>query len=40
MAVDAMKAHLRDFPADGPEGWIFTAPQGGPMVYTHFMDGS
>ncbi|WP_239015188.1 tyrosine-type recombinase/integrase [Streptomyces sp. CdTB01] len=40
MAVDAMKAHLRDFPADGPEGWIFTAPQGGPVVYTHFMDGS
>ncbi|WP_405811640.1 site-specific integrase [Streptomyces sp. NBC_01520] len=40
MAVDAMKAHLRDFPADGPESWIFTAPQGGPVVYTHFMDGS
>ncbi|MFD9620457.1 tyrosine-type recombinase/integrase [Streptomyces virginiae] len=40
MAVDAMKAHLRDFPVDGPEGWIFTAPQGGPMIYTHFMDGS
>ncbi|WP_338493989.1 tyrosine-type recombinase/integrase [Streptomyces sp. SJL17-4] len=40
MAVDAMKAHLRDFPADGPEGWIFTAPQGGPVVYTHFMDAS
>ncbi|MFF5333068.1 tyrosine-type recombinase/integrase [Streptomyces sp. NPDC013181] len=40
MAVDAMKAHLRDFPADGPEGWIFTAPQGGPVVCTHFMDGS
>ncbi|WP_241990068.1 MULTISPECIES: tyrosine-type recombinase/integrase [unclassified Streptomyces] len=35
-----MKAHLRDFPADGPEGRIFTAPQGGPVVYTHFMDGS
>lgn len=35
-----MKAHLRDFPADGPESWIFTAPQGGPVVYTHFMDGS
>ncbi|WP_226962473.1 tyrosine-type recombinase/integrase [Streptomyces sp. C8S0] len=40
MAVDAMKDHLRDFPADGPESWIFTAPQGGPVVYTHFMDGS
>ncbi|MET9603170.1 site-specific integrase [Streptomyces sp. NPDC006459] len=40
MAVDAMKAHLGDFPADGPESWIFTAPQGGPVVYTHFMDGS
>ncbi|MFF0302231.1 tyrosine-type recombinase/integrase [Streptomyces sp. NPDC004562] len=40
MAVDAMKAHLRDVPADGPEGWIFTAPRGGPVVYTHFMDGS
>ncbi|MFE4205882.1 site-specific integrase [Streptomyces goshikiensis] len=39
-AVDAMKAHLRDFPADGPEGWIFTAPQGGPVVYTHFMASS
>ncbi len=35
-----MKDHLRDFPADGPESWIFTAPQGGPVVYTHFMDGS
>ncbi|MER6226348.1 tyrosine-type recombinase/integrase [Streptomyces sp900105755] len=35
-----MKAHLRDFPAGGPEGWIFTAPQGGPVVYMHFMDGS
>lgn len=23
-----------------PEGWIFTAPQGGPVVCTHFMDGS
>lgn len=35
-----MKAHLRDFPAEGPESWMFTAPQGGPVVYTHFMDGS
>ncbi|SCF88596.1 hypothetical protein GA0115280_118232 [Streptomyces sp. Cmuel-A718b] len=35
-----MKSHLRDFPADGPESWILTAPQGGPVVYTHFMDGS
>lgn len=40
IAVEAMKAHLRDFPADGPESWIFKAPQGGPVVYTHFMDGS
>lgn len=40
VAVDAMKAHLRDFPADGPESWVFTAPQGGPVVYTHFMDGA
>jgi hypothetical protein len=39
MAADAMKAHLRDFPADGPEGRLFTAPQGRPVVYTHFMDG-
>jgi integrase len=38
MAVDALKSHLRDFPVDGPEGWLFTAPQGGPIVYTHFMD--
>ncbi|GGU81875.1 hypothetical protein GCM10010260_13010 [Streptomyces filipinensis] len=36
----AMKAHLRDFPADGSKGLVFTAPQGGPVVYTHFMDGS
>ncbi|CAM5229557.1 tyrosine-type recombinase/integrase [Streptomyces tanashiensis] len=40
VAVDAMKAHLQDFPADEPESWIFTAPQGGPVVYTHFMDGA
>ncbi|GAA0498964.1 tyrosine-type recombinase/integrase [Streptomyces olivaceiscleroticus] len=40
VAVDTMNAHLRDFPVDGPESWVFTAPQGGPVVYTHFMDGA
>ncbi|MCX5092637.1 site-specific integrase [Streptomyces sp. NBC_00365] len=40
MAVAALKVHLRDFPVDGSEGWLFTAPQGGPVVYTHFMDGA
>jgi integrase len=38
IAVTALKAHLRDFPVDGAEGWLFTAPEGGPIVYTHFMD--
>lgn len=38
MAVDALKAHLHDFPVAGAEGWLFTAPEGGPIVYTHFMD--
>ncbi|MFE4971850.1 tyrosine-type recombinase/integrase [Kitasatospora sp. NPDC056651] len=40
MAVQAVTAHLRDFPVADPEGWLFTAPTGGPVVYTHFMDGS
>jgi integrase len=39
-AVDATKARLRDFPAEGPEGRILTAPQSGPVVCTHFMDGA
>ncbi|MEV7357501.1 site-specific integrase [Kitasatospora sp. NPDC091276] len=40
MAVQAIAAHLRDFPVTDPEGWLFTAPEGGPVVYTSFMDGS
>lgn len=37
MAVAGLKAHLRDFPVNEP-GELFTAPQGGPVVYTHFLD--
>ncbi|MGV9265148.1 hypothetical protein ACWDRR_10845 [Kitasatospora sp. NPDC003701] len=33
-------AHLRDFPVAAPEGWLFTAPTSGPVVYTYFMHGS
>lgn len=40
MAIDALKAHLEEFSASGQESWLFTAPEGGPVVYTHFMDGS
>ncbi|MFF3918298.1 tyrosine-type recombinase/integrase [Streptomyces sp. NPDC001852] len=40
MAVRALKAHLQGFPVSEPEGWLFTASEGGPVVYTHFMDGA
>jgi integrase len=40
MAVQVLKEHLRDFPVAGPQSWLFTAPQGRPVVYTHFMDGA
>lgn len=40
MAVDAVNAHLEEFPVAGQEGWLFTGRQGGPVVYTAFMDGS
>ncbi|MER5326452.1 tyrosine-type recombinase/integrase [Streptosporangium roseum] len=30
---------MRAFPAT-PEGFVFTGPEGGPIVYTSFMDGS
>ncbi|OIV38775.1 site-specific integrase [Mangrovactinospora gilvigrisea] len=37
MAVRAMKEHLRAFPP-GEDGWLFTAPEGGPVAYTPFME--
>ncbi|MBD0740553.1 tyrosine-type recombinase/integrase [Streptomyces sp. CBMA29] len=37
MAADAMKAHLKVFPAPGPQDWLFTAPQGGAVAYNEFM---
>lgn len=37
VVVDALAAHLQAFPA-GPDDFIFTAPEGGPIVYSHFMD--
>lgn len=39
VVADALAAHLKAFPAE-PEGFVFSAPEGGPIVYTHFMDGS
>ncbi|MFD8563893.1 tyrosine-type recombinase/integrase [Streptosporangium canum] len=39
VVADALAAHLRAFPAT-PEGFVFTGPEGGPIVYTSFMDGS
>ncbi|MGJ6961145.1 tyrosine-type recombinase/integrase [Streptosporangium sp. G11] len=37
VVIDALAAHLEAFPAK-PEEFVFSAPQGGPIVYTHFMD--
>ncbi|MFI6152156.1 tyrosine-type recombinase/integrase [Kitasatospora sp. NPDC051170] len=39
VVIDAVQQHLRDFPG-GPDDFLFRAPEGGPVVYTHFMDGS
>ena len=36
VAFDALKQHLRDFPA-GSTDFLFRAPEGGPIVYSHFM---
>lgn len=33
MATEAVKAHLRAFPVPMPQGWLFTAPEGGPVAY-------
>ncbi|WP_256069815.1 MULTISPECIES: tyrosine-type recombinase/integrase [unclassified Streptomyces] len=37
MAVDALTAHLKAFPVAGPDGWLFTAPEGGAIAYNEFM---
>ncbi|MFI9846500.1 tyrosine-type recombinase/integrase [Nonomuraea sp. NPDC051941] len=37
VVIDALAAHLRAHPAE-PDGFVFTAPEGGPIVYNHFMD--
>lgn len=37
VVIDALAQHLRDFPSEH-DGFVFTAPQGGPIAYTHFMD--
>ncbi|QYC44947.1 Transposase [Nonomuraea coxensis DSM 45129] len=37
IAIDALAAHLQAFPAE-LDGFVFTAPEGGPIVYNHFMD--
>lgn len=34
--IDALAQHLKGYPA-GQAGFIFTAPEGGPIVYSHFM---
>lgn len=39
VVLDALAQHLADFPAE-PDGFVFTAPQGGPVVYSHFQDGA
>ena len=36
VVVDALAEHLALHPA-GPDGWLFTAPEGGPIVRTSFM---
>jgi integrase len=37
MATDAMKTHLKAFPAPTPQDWLFTAPEGGAIAYNEFM---
>lgn len=37
MATDAVKAHLKSFPAPAQQDWLFTAPEGGPVAYNEFM---
>jgi hypothetical protein len=32
-----VKAQLRAFPVPTPQGWLFTAPEGGPVAYNEFM---
>lgn len=39
VVAEALAEHLRAFPAE-QDGFVFTAPEGGPVVYTSFMDGS
>jgi integrase len=37
VVVDALAAHLKAHPAEH-DAFVFTAPEGGPIVYSHFMD--
>jgi integrase len=37
MANDAMRTHLKAFPAPTLQDWLFTAPEGGAIAYNEFM---
>lgn len=39
VVVHALVAHLRDYPAE-PDDFLFRGSDGGPIVYTRFMDGA